>query len=132
MDDFAEDTNPFETNVDDVFDVDVNNAVVDPPVPADVLPPSPSPPPLEDLVSTPTEPPAVPSKSIFPETRPYNQLNGYRSPIDLYLHSGDDVEIHVRSDMIWTLLVVYLILAFRLRRPSKLQNIQIRHILPMS
>ncbi|GJJ11248.1 hypothetical protein Clacol_005480 [Clathrus columnatus] len=96
MDDFSEDTNPFQTDVDDVIEhnVDVDDTVV--PEFAELPPSSPSPPPPEELVQTPTsEPPAVPSKHTFPEVRSYNQLNGYRSPIDLYLHSGEDVELRI-------------------------------------
>lgn len=129
MDDFPEDTNPFETDVDDVVDTDIGNTIVNEFAEA---PPS-SPPPPEDLTPTRTEPPALPSKNTFPEVRPYNQINGYRSPIDLYLHSQNDVEIRVCSAILILLSPSLCTkdVPFRSRRLSKPRNTRTRLILPM-
>ncbi|KIJ55351.1 hypothetical protein M422DRAFT_23949 [Sphaerobolus stellatus SS14] len=88
MDDFAEDTNPFQTDVDEI-----PSTIPDTP---SERPPSPPTPVASD--TKPVEPPELPSKRTTPPQptiRAYNQPNGYRTPLDVYLHSGEDVEIHI-------------------------------------
>ena len=88
MDDFAEDTNPFQTDVDDIPNVTSDTNSERPP----------SPPTPAAAQAKPFEPPELPSKRNMPPQptiRAYNQPNGYRTQLDLYLHSGEDVEIHV-------------------------------------
>lgn len=84
MDDFTEDTNPFHTDPDEVSNhTDEPNGDLD------------SRPDTTDEKEQPSAPPPeLPSKRTYPNPRPHNQ-GGFKTALDLYLHSGEDVEIHV-------------------------------------
>lgn len=82
MDDFTEDTNPFHTDADEVSNV-TDNPNVD-------LNSRDSP---DEQEPQSVEPPELPSKRAYPSPRP--QQGGYKTALDRYLHSGEDVEIHV-------------------------------------
>jgi sorting nexin-41/42 len=89
MDDFTEDTNPFHTDADEVSNItDESNVDLDSrrDLPDGQEPQS-------------VEPPELPSKRAYPSPRPQNQ-GGYKTALDLYLHSGEDVEIHV-CNLLW-------------------------------
>jgi hypothetical protein len=85
MDNFSEDTNPFHTEVDEISTVTDDSNV--------------------DLGSSLTfpheqepqlvEPPELPSKRAYPDPRPRAQSTGFKTELDRYLHSGEDVEIYV-------------------------------------
>lgn len=84
MDDFTEDTNPFHTDADEVSNItDDSNGELDP---RRV--------PTNEQESPSTEPPELPSKRAYPNPRSHNQ-SGFKTALDRYLHSGEDVEIHV-------------------------------------
>ncbi|KAF8582732.1 hypothetical protein K439DRAFT_1391263 [Ramaria rubella] len=84
MDDFAEDTNPFQTDADNFSNI-TDESNVDAGVRASLS---------GEQEHTPVEPPELPSKRAYPTPRPQNQ-SGYKTAIDLYLHSGEDIEIHI-------------------------------------
>ena len=84
MDNFTEDTNPFHTDPDEVSNITVESNV-------DFA----SRPDSTDEQEQPSaQPPELPSKRAYPNPRPHNQ-SGFKTALDLYLHSGEDVEIHV-------------------------------------
>jgi len=98
MDDFAEDTNPFQTDVDDL-PTQTQDTMNDRPA----SPTTPVPDPPKSV-----EPPELPSKSTsptLPTIRAYNMPNGYRTPLDLYLHSGEDIEIHVSRERLGMIIM---------------------------
>lgn len=82
--DFSEDTNPFRTDVDEISTTDESNVGQGP---------SPSGPSEQEprLV----EPPELPSKRTYPSPRPRTESTGFKTELDRYLHSGEDVEIFV-------------------------------------
>ncbi|KAF8517988.1 hypothetical protein BU17DRAFT_91413 [Hysterangium stoloniferum] len=91
MDELSDDTNPFHTD-DDIPEASVATNDGD-------SKSQPSSPIQESLPRSPKRsvisPPELPSKR-YPDIRPYNnQNNGYKTPLDLYLHSGDDIDIHI-------------------------------------
>jgi sorting nexin-41/42 len=83
MDDFTEDTNPFHTDPDEVSNL-TDESNVNPNLDKNTT----------DDPGQPPEPPELPSKRAYPAPRPQNQ-GGYKTALDRYLHSGEDVEIHV-------------------------------------
>ncbi|KAF8492493.1 sorting nexin-41 [Gautieria morchelliformis] len=83
MDDFTEDTNPFHTDPDNVSNL-TDESNVNPNLNKN----------SSDDQGQPPEPPELPSKRAYPTPRPQNQ-GGYKTALDRYLHSGEDVEIHI-------------------------------------